>query len=285
MKKLGIVIDSFSGFTEKEANGFGFEFLPLQINVGGVNKLEGIETSNVEILVQLRNGLECKTSLPPFAYMETSLKKWYEKYDQVIILPLNSHLSSEHDFLKKIIENNNYGDKIAIFNNNFCAYQFVWVGKKLLKMNEENASIDEMIKFLEEYNESSLNYIIPANLNTLIQSGRLKKYQKLLLTSLKLIPIIKNKDGISPDTVKRSIKSAINKSIEKLILFIGGEEKIKDYNFWIINTGDPELVNIATETFKSYNIYPAFNTLGASSIMIHAGIDSISVGVSKHINV
>ncbi|QJR44339.1 DegV family protein [Mycoplasma miroungirhinis] len=283
MKKLGIVIDSFSGFTEKEAKDFGFEFLPLQINVGGINKLEGMEISNVEVLVQLRKGLECKTSLPPFGYMETSLKNWYEKYDQVIILPLNSHLSSEHDFLKKIIDNNNYNDKIVVFDNNFCSYQYVWVGKKILKMNEENESIEQMLAFLDEYNQKSLNYIIPANLNTLINGGRLKKYQKLILTSLKLIPIIKNKDGVSADSVKRSMRSAINKSIEKLILFIGGENEIKYYNFWIINTGDPELVKIATEIFKTYDIFPAFQTLGASSIMIHAGIDSISVGVSKHI--
>ncbi|MGX9340560.1 DegV family protein [Mycoplasma sp. 4044] len=280
MTKIGVVLDSYSGYTKDELKEYGFEFLPLQININNNNYLEGIEIDKVEVLLKLREKKEAKTSLPPFLYMENLMKELDSKYDKVVILPINSNLSSECGYLQTIAADINKS-KFIIFDNNFNGEQYLWMAQRAKSMLENGKSDAEVIKFLKEYNESSLNFIVPASLDPFIKGGRLKGAKKILMTSLKLVPLLKNQDGVTVDGVKKTHKSAVVKVVEKLIEFIGGEKNIQFYDFWILQTGDGQLIDFANETLAKYSVVPVFTRLASSSTMIHAGIDSISIGVSK----
>ncbi|MBN0919499.1 DegV family protein [[Mycoplasma] gypis] len=282
MKKIGVILDSYSGFTAKELESEGFLLLPLQLNIDGKNYLEGYDIEGPEVLMHLRNNKEAKTSLPPYFKMEEVMQYAYENYDKVLVLTINENLSSEYSFLKTISQGIGE-EKFIIFSNNFNAKQYIIAAKRAKEMLENGASDTEVIQFLKEYNESSLNYIIPVSLNPFIKGGRLKGYKKVLMTSLKLVPILKNNEGVTFDGVKRTVKLSIQKTVEKLLDFIGGDKNIQFYNFWIIQTGDGQIVEDAKTILAKHNIVPSFIALGSASTMIHAGIDSISIGVSKKI--
>ncbi|QJG66737.1 DegV family protein [Mycoplasma phocoenae] len=281
-RKIGIILDSFCGLTQKEVNDLGFDFIPLQVIINGKNNLEGINITNLEVRAQIESGKKVQTSLPPYAFMENLMQNLNNKYDHIYVLPINSALSSEFNHLCAIANSIN-PDKFTIFNNNFVSKQYIIIANKIIEMNENGKSHKDILNFLESQNNATLNYIIPANLDAFVSGGRLSNYKKIIMTSLKLIPILKNNDGVTATGVKRTMKSAILKAMEKLLEYIGGEKNLDQYNFWIVHTGIQKYVDIVESYLAELDAKPIFSSFAAASVLIHAGIDAISIGISKKI--
>lgn len=73
MKKLGIIIDSFSSLSKKEAQDLGFEFLSLQLEADGKLYQDGILDAK-EMLETVRDAKVVATSLPTLESMENAIK-------------------------------------------------------------------------------------------------------------------------------------------------------------------------------------------------------------------
>lgn len=62
MKKLGIIVDSFSGLTQEQANEKGYRFLPLRIEIDGVFYEDGKGIDSQDLLKKLTKEAKVKTS-------------------------------------------------------------------------------------------------------------------------------------------------------------------------------------------------------------------------------
>lgn len=280
MKKLGVVIDSFSGISKKEAEKAGFYQLPLQIDLDGKIILDGVDQSFVDSINLIREAKVAKTSLPPVVIIEEIIEDALKKYENIVFLPISSALSGTYNLIR--LKTEEYPN-IHVFENNLAGTLFLDVAKKITKMVEEGKTIEDIKEFVDSFKESSITYIIPKNLDALIKGGRLTGGKKYLMTALKFIPIIKFKDRNTVSGLKRSLRKAVQKAVEKLIKFIGGEENIPNKEFRIIHSSDPETLQIVKDVLAKNNIKPTSIDIAGGAVIVHTGYGSVAVGVSPKI--
>ncbi|WGI36965.1 DegV family protein [Mesomycoplasma lagogenitalium] len=279
MKKIGILLDSFGGISEKEIKANGFEMIPLQFSIDGKDYIDnGSELSNKEISELVKTSEETKTSLPSLATIEERLEQMSKEYENVIVLLTSSALSST--FQTVMVESKKYGDKFKLVDNHFFADQALEISKFLVKKAAEGKTIDELIKFVKQVNEKSLNYLIVKDLTSLIRGGRLTGMKKILLNSFKLIPLLKvSQEGISFGGLKRTLKGSYEKVIEKLIEFIGGLSYLENYEFKFSYAGDLEMFNEAQKALNEYKAKIEKDQISSATVLIHTGFKCASIGI------
>lgn len=277
-KKLGILLDSFPGVSKKEIEANGFRMIPLQFSIDGKDYVDDGEQFNNEQLYELvKNSNEARTSLPSPAVIEEAVETMSEEYENVIALLVSEKLSSTYQTTKTFAS----GKKnFHVINNWFCGDQALEMGKFLVKKAEEGASIEDLIKYIEAAKKKSLNYLIPKSLTALIKGGRLTGVKKLILNSLGLVPLLKvDETGINADGVKRTLKGSFDKVIEKLIDFIGGSDKIQDFEFKFIYAGEPTVLETGLNCLEKANIKINKVNWASATVMIHTGHDCSSIAV------
>lgn len=281
-KKLGILLDSFVGIPKNKIEEMGYHMVPLQFSVDGITYVDdGINPTGDEMLKMLENAKEAFTSLPSLGLIEQTVKEMSKEYDDVIALPINSSLSSTYNTIA--VSAKNYSN-FHVIDNHLCGDEFIWVAQELQKRYQEGQTIDQLKVFIDKYNDLSINYLIPEKLDSLIRGGRLKGVKKVILTSLNLSPILKvTQKGINLGGLKRTLKGAIKKAILSMLDFIGGEDKIENFDFQIIHGGSNKTVEIAKDILFSLGITTRSTPRASATVIVHTGNGCISLAVSPKI--
>lgn len=281
MKKLAIVLDSFSGvYLDELENEEHLFFLSLQIQTGDLFFGEGIERPSDELIEQLRFDKMAKTSLPSLPLIQELIDKLSNEYENIIYLPISKYMSGTHDVLMTFIKE--YKNMFVI-NNNFVGDTYLELAKKCISMIDNGSSIKEIISFIEELNSKTIGFIIPDELTSLINSGRLKGIKKHLISSSNLSLIIKVADKISVSGISRSNNSAVKKVFYKLNKFCAENISINGYVYRIVYSyADKNL--IPTEKFmKENNLKIDSKRKSSLSVLIHTGYGAIYIGVTPNI--
>ncbi|UVD81766.1 DegV family protein [Mycoplasma iguanae] len=281
-KKLGILLDSFSGYSQIEIEKLGYHMIPLQFTIDNKSYVDnGIELSFEEMTNMIQNSSSASTSLPSLALIEEKLQQMSEQYEHTIVLTLSSKLSSTFE---TVFVNAKKFNNIFPIDNHMCGEEAIWVAKELEKRYAEGAAIENLIEFVEKYNSKTQNYLIPENLDHLIRGGRLKGIKKTILKNLKLFPILKvTEKGITLGGLKRSSENAIKKSIASLLDFIGGESEAHKFDFQIIHGGNYPAILLAEKAFEAKNLKITSIVKSSATVLIHTGIGCISIAVSPKV--
>ncbi|UWD34386.1 DegV family protein [Mesomycoplasma molare] len=279
MKKLGILLDSFGGISQKIIEENGFNMVPLQFNIDGKDYIDnGKELTNLEISELVKNSSSARTSLPALGTIEQVLEKMSKEYENVIVFLTSSILSSTYQTV--YVESRKYGDKFHIIDNHFFTDQALELGKFLVKQSNEGINISKLVEVSKEVAKKSLNYLIVKDLTSLIKGGRLKGIKKMILNGLKLIPLLKvDEEGINFGGVKRTLRGSYEKVFEKLLDFIGGREFLENYEFKFMYANDPEMKEEIEKLFNKENLLLENITIASATVMIHTGIGCSSLGI------
>ncbi|MBN3535021.1 DegV family protein [Mycoplasma procyoni] len=279
MKKLGILLDSFGGVSEKVINEAGFEMIPLQFTIDDVNYIDdGNTLTNREVSEKVKNCTSAATSLPALARIEDTLAKMNEEYENVIAFVTSSAISSTYQ--TTVVSSRQYGDKFKIIDNHFFGNQAFELAKMLVELSDKGIEIDRLVEIATDVANRSQNFLIVKDLSSLIRGGRLKGIKKVILNSLKLIPLLKvDETGINFSGLKRTLKGSYSKVIEKLIEFIGGETKLEDYEFRFMYAGDEEMFEKAKETLEGYDAKIDKEDIASATVLVHTGFGCSSIGV------
>ncbi|MGL5205786.1 MAG: DegV family protein [Metamycoplasmataceae bacterium] len=283
MKKLAIVIDSFSGLYKKdiESEGGDIYFLSLQVEIDGEVMDEGIEIPKDSLINKIRDGLPSSTSLPSLAYMQELIERLSSEYEQVIFLPILKYISGTSDTLAAFAKNHK---NATIINNNFVGATYLEIAKKAIEMSSEGKSFEEIVSYIKTISDKSIGYIIPNELKALIKSGRLTGIKKHIITTGNLSIIIKVFDKLSVTGLSRTKKGAVAKVIAKLEKFCN-ENKVKEgYVYKIVFGYEETLLKLAKEKIKENALELAFEMKTSLSTFIHTGWGSIYIGVTPKIN-
>lgn len=287
MKKIAIVITSFSGFLKDEIESFPDLYItPLQIFVDEEQWYEGFYTKEErdKIVEKFKNANDFKTSLAPIGIVEEQMQELSEKYDDVLYLPINSTLSSSHNSILNISRN---FKNVHVFDSKLSGPSFMYVAQEIKKLYEkENWTISKILKLLKWYDENTIGYIIPLELKTFIKSGRLKGIKKAIMTSLNLSTIIEVNKELASVGIKRTRKIAANKVMEKINDFIKERhKKIDDFVVTIVYTFDKEISNIFENALKTFFDKKADNIVtGSIATMIHTGFGAGYIGINPKFN-
>lgn len=281
MKKIAIVLDSFSGLYKKniEENENIF-FLSLQVEIDNVVIQEGIEVPTIELINKIRNGAKTSTSLPSLNIMQDIIKKLSNEYENVIFLPIPKSMSGTSDTLLAFAQ----GYKnISIIDNNFVGGAQLDVAKKAIKMIENKSSINEVIFFIKKMSEKTIGYVIPNELKPIISSGRLKGIKKHIITSGNFSIIIKVYSKLSLSGLARSKKSAVTKVFAKIDKFCSENSLANGYVYKIVYGYEDTFLKLAKEHMKENLLELSSEMKTSLSTFTHTGYGSIYIGVTPKI--
>ncbi|WP_025755653.1 DegV family protein [Mycoplasmopsis cricetuli] len=274
MKKLGIIIDSFASITEENAQKLGYHLLPLQVEIDNVS-IKDKTIENIELLHKIAQAKICKTSLPNITLIEQVLEKTLNKYDYVLFIGVSEHLSSTAQYIQTFAKNN---PKLKIVKNNLVGVQIQKAIEIAQNIFEKTENIDLTLKKLQNFINQCSTYILPINLDYMIKGGRLTGIKKLILTKIKVFPILKyDHEGlVSVYTIKRTLNGAIEKLCYKVQ---ENSNSLKNSVVQLISGIDEKINNKLKEVAKNIGLVISAKKLTPTAIAIHTGPDAICLSV------
>ncbi len=267
---LGIIIDSSTGITKKEATKKGWGFLPLYLNIDGKEYAEGIDLDTNSLSEKLSLESNVKTSASSPAEVLDLFEKFSKKYDEVIVFPLSTELSSQNNNLKIFAKE---FKNINVINSKSLSLPTLRVIEKVLKENDGKKNIQELVQIANETTKTFFGIVAPKTLDWLVKGGRVNSSLASMANMLKIVPLIKLENG----KLDRHGKGrTFNKSIIKAARYIIEEKKPK--SLMVLHAGNPEIGEVV-KNIKEITKLEVEVGLFPPSITLHIGLEAVSVAI------
>lgn len=217
---IGIVTDSNSGITSKEANEWGVTVIPMPFYINGELYYEGLTLNQKEFYKFLEDNLDVNTSQPsPGDVMRTWDEVLKEK-EYIIYIPMSSSLSGTYETAVMLAEE--YEGKVFVVNNRRISVTQLQSVKDAINLVKKGKSAKEIKEILEDRQYQASIYIVPDTLDYLKKGGRLTPAVASFAKVLNIKPVLqiqgekldafKKVRGMKQ--AKRAMKEAIDDDIK-----------------------------------------------------------------------
>ena len=279
MKKLGILLDSFSGQSEKTIKEYGCEIIPQITIIDGKVIRDSVDGVAKDYFKSIDEATDVKTSMPAIGLLDEKVQDMFKRYESIIYIPMNKLVSSTFSTGSALA--NNY-DNMYVADTNFAGKSSLYYARKAMRLAEEGKTIPEIVTFIEKSAETSHCFVIPTDLTPVIDSGRLKGVKKFILQKGGLIPrlLLSNEEGWKVLGVRRGYKKAASSSIDKIISMIG-PENVDKYVWEVLYSGDETLREYMEHAAAERNIKVSETLWPGVSTVVHTGARAIGINAYK----
>ena len=190
MKAIGIITDSHSGITQKEAKQRKIQVLPMPFYLGDECCYEGVSLTRQEFLEKLRLGTEVKTSQPSPAEVLRIWDQALQEYEKVLYIPISSGLSGSYATSLMLAQEEPYAGRVLVVDSGRVSallHRMVLDAQELI---EEGYSAEEIRKVLEDSRDKMVIYIGVQTLENLRRGGRITPAAAALGTILNIKPVL-----------------------------------------------------------------------------------------------
>ncbi len=188
MKRVAVVTDSNSGFTQQQAQEAGIYVLPMPFFVNGQAYFEDIDLNQEQFYARLEEGADISTSMPAVADVTELWDRLLEEYDEVVHIPMSSGLSSSCETAMALSQE--YEGKVQVVNNQRISITQKRSVQDAKGMADRGMSALEIKERLEQVKFESSIYIMLDTLYYLKKGGRITPAAAALGTLLKLKPVL-----------------------------------------------------------------------------------------------
>ncbi len=269
--KLGIIIDSASGLTKEEANKRGWGFLSLYINIDGKDCAEGIDlhSGNLEKTLTLESKVRTSASTP--ADTINLFEKFSKKYDEVIVVPLSTELSSQNNNLKAFAKE---FKNIHVITSKSLSIPNVMICEKAEEAHKAGKSLNEIISLCEESSSSFYGIVAPLTLDWLVKGGRINASIASMANMLKIVPLIKIENG-------KLDKYGKGRTFKKSLLKILKEFEGNTNDLIVLHSNNKSINDIKDMIEKESNRKVILGKFPAS-ITMHLGIGAVAIATMNN---
>ncbi|QDF65010.1 DegV family protein [Mycoplasma nasistruthionis] len=270
MKKTAIIVDSSTGLTKQQASAFGWYFLPLKVELDGVNYQDGVDLTQDDLfkLFSLKTK-SYKTACTPIGYAEKLVEELSSQYDEIIIFPISKHLSSQYANLKPLEASY---PKLKVFKSEYIAVLLTVKVLKFQKLIESGIETEQALKQIATWPENLKVSLFPKYNDYLVKGGRLSPAAATLAKLFRIVPIIRFYKGVLEKEGKGRVfvKTIQNNIVEKLA-------DLKSNKLLILNndcSDYPTILNFIKTNYPQLEVYKY--TL-PNAISIHTGPEALVV--------
>lgn len=270
-----IVIDSCGELTEELKQTGRFSSVALELEIDGVRIIDDETFDQADFLKRVKESPKSpKSSCPsPEQYMSS-----YEgEEEHVYVVTLSSLLSGSYN--SAVLGANLYrdehedGKKIHVFNSKSASVGETIVGIKIMELEEQGCSFEEVVEQVEAYIESVNTFFVLETLETLRKAGRLSNLKAFVANTLNIKPVM---GATEEGTIKqlsqaRGVKKALVKMVDEIISATKDCEKKV---LAISHCNCPEraqFVKEALEKVANFKKIIILNTAGISSMYANDG--------------
>ena len=185
--KLGIIIDSSSGWTKEEAKNKGWGYIPILITINGKTYKDGVDLDDHSFYSTIDVNDNVSTACAsPAAFVDT-YKEMSKNYDEVIYFPISEDLSSHS--ANAIVAAKSFKN-IHIVKSKSAGYEIIYLLEQAEKLASKNIGAKELVNRLNIASKESQGMILPKSMDWLKKGGRVSRSTAMLGNMLSIIPII-----------------------------------------------------------------------------------------------
>ena len=191
-----IVADSCCELPEEYLQDPRFEIVPLGLEVGDYQIQDDENFNQAEFLKKVAECPKCPKSACPSP--ERFREAYHTEAEHVYVITLSSHLSGSYNsaVLGMNLYREKYGKKqIHIIDSESASCGETQIVKKLVELEEQRLSFEEIVKQIEEFRSNVHTYFVLDNLDTLRKNGRLTGVKALVASTLSIKPIMAGDKG------------------------------------------------------------------------------------------
>lgn len=202
MKKIGVITDSHSGITQKEAAELDILVLPMPFYFDDICYYEDVNLSREAFFQKLDSGSEVSTSQPSPAEVMKLWDKGLETCEQILYIPISSGLSGSCGAALGLAQEEPYNGKIFVVDNGRVSTALHRSVLDALELIEEGYTAPEIKEILEASRDKMVIYVGVETLEHLKRGGRISPATAALGTVLNIKPVLKFDVG-TLDTFKK----------------------------------------------------------------------------------
>jgi len=209
-----IVVDSCCELPEEMRNDERFQVIPLELFVGDYHILDDENFEQKEFLEKVAESRECPRSACPSP--ERYMDAYLAEADRIYVVTLSAKLSGSYNsaVLAADLYREEHGEKrIHVFDSESASGGETQLVLKLMELEEEGLSFEEIVEKVERFRNSVLTYFVLDNLETLWKNGRLSSVKALVASTLNIKPIMA---GFRGQIVQKSQCIGMKKALARL---------------------------------------------------------------------
>lgn len=196
MKPTGIVTDSHSSISQKEAEELGIYVLPMPFYIDGQIHYEDIDLSREEFFQKLDSGADISTSQPSPADVMQLWDKALEEYQQILYMPISSGLSGSCATAMALAQDAPYEGRVFVVDHGRVSTPLHRMILDCLELISEGCPAPQIKEIMEESRDKMVIYIGVDTLEHLKKGGRVTPAAALLGSVLNIKPVLKLDVGI-----------------------------------------------------------------------------------------
>ena len=272
--RIAIVTDTSSGLNNEQVNKDDIYVLPIPYVIDGTPYTDN--QSYQDFINEINNGKKfAKTSQVAIGVVELMYEELLLKYDYIIHLPISSALSSTCATAVSVAAK--FGGRVKVVDQLKVATLLGNDVRHAARLAKEGKSVDEIIESLKSRYDDNVAYIIPFNLTTLKNGGRINAATAALGNLIGIKPIIELKNGKLDQYGKeraiikaykvclKAIMNVFNPETQDLyILHCNEEYRAKEFGSYV----EKEVEGIEVK----YDLVPI-------SIAAHTGPGTLAIGI------
>lgn len=191
MKPIGIVTDSHSSITPRQAEELGILVLPMPFYFGEECFYENRDLSREAFFEKLEAGVPVTTSQPGLQEVMDIWDEALKEYEKILYIPISSGLSGSCQVAMAMAEDEPYHGRVLVVDNGRVSTPLHRSILDALELIEEGYSAEEIKQILEENKARMVIYIGVETLEHLKKGGRITPAAAMLGNVLNIKPILK----------------------------------------------------------------------------------------------
>ena len=278
MKKIAIVCDSSVSFTKDEVAKYDVYIAPLTITHNNQSYIDQETITKEEVNDLLRQKQIITTSQPNIGKMMDIFEEIKSKdYDYTIVLSIGTALSGSYgafNHAAQEVELENY----TVINTYSITGPVQQGVRAIRKMNEDGASIEEILDYLYYIYDNQVSYVYPHTLDQVVLSGRMSKAASKIASLLKVKPILHLEN--KAESIEALGIARTDRRIFKLLVedFVKHNVSPLTHDLYLLESEGMETL----ESFRDY----LFDKMGEfeyyiinlpAAVATHAGLGTIAI--------
>lgn len=209
MKHVGVVTDSHSGISQKEAKELGIYVLPMPFYIEEECYYEDVTITRDTFFKELSEGKAVSTSQPSPGEVMKFWKDILTECETILYMPISSGLSGSYETAHMLSGEDEFSGKVFVVNHGRVASPLRRTILDTLELVEAGYSAPRIKEILEGERDKVSIYIAVETLEYLKKGGRITSATAALGTLLNIKPVLQLDVGMLESFSKcRGMKKA-----------------------------------------------------------------------------
>ena len=285
-ERVGILTDTNSGITMKQAEKLGVHLVPMPVLIDGETYFEEVTLTQREFFKRLAAGANVSTSQPAIGKLMEVWNSLLERYEELVFQPMSSGLSSSCEIAKKLSEEPEFKGRVFVVDNKRISLTLRQSTLEAKALADAGKSGEEIAEYLERTAMEASIYVAVNTLEYLKRSGRVTPAGAALGSVLNIKPVLQIQGG-KLDAYKKV--RGMNNAMRTMIEAIKNDKETrfadaKKLSVRAAYSGDPKFGEVwRAEVQRAFPKFKVEKDALPISISCHVGDGALGIGITKTI--